>query len=111
MNLYQIPQSLHLGEEHTEVIASGEYVRIERIISSGHTTPPGKWYDQERDEWVVLLEGEAVLEYADGGRDRMARGDWVYLPAHRKHRVAETRTDPPCVWLAVHANLGPMRGG
>ena len=76
-------------------------VRIERIVSHGHASAPGFWYEQEMDEWVALLQGEAVLEWEDGTSLRMAPGDWVLLPALERHRVAWTSPDRPTLWLAV----------
>ncbi len=73
---------------------------VERIVSHGHTTPPGEWYDQDQDEWVMVLQGEATLEFPEGTTMRLVQGMHVLLPAHRKHRVAHTST--PCLWLAVH---------
>jgi len=77
-------------------------VRIERIVSRGHTTPEGQWYDQDADEWVALLQGEASIAYADGTTAKLAAGDWICLPAHCRHRVASTSSEPPAIWLAVH---------
>ena len=76
---------------------------VERIVSAGHSTPPGEWLEQDRDEWVVVLAGEAELAYAGGSRLRLRAGDYVLIPAGERHRVESTRVDPPCVWLAVHA--------
>ena len=87
------------GDEFTETLLASGDVRIERIISTVQVSPPGFWYDQEEDEWVALLEGRAMLEYADGRSFTLKRGDWVLIPAHRRHRVAFT--DSYCVWLAV----------
>ncbi len=84
-------------------MAAGEGVSIERIVSAGHATPAGEWLEQERDEWVVLLEGEAELAYEDGSRVRLSAGDHVVIPGGTRHRVERTRDDPPCIWLAVHA--------
>ena len=77
---------------------------VERIVSSGQASPPGHWFAQERDEWVVLLEGEVELVYEDGSRLRLGPGDHVLIPAGERHRVEWTREEPPCVWLAVHAD-------
>jgi cupin 2 domain-containing protein len=79
-------------------------VLVERIVSAGQTTPAGEWLEQERDEWVVLLEGEVELVYEDGSRLRLGPGDHVLIPAGERHRVEWTRADPPCIWLAVHAD-------
>lgn len=85
-------------------------LRVERIVSRGHATPPGGWYDQPADEWVVLLAGAARLEI-EGRADalELRPGDWVLLPAHVRHRVAGTDPDRDTVWLAVHA--GDVRSG
>ena len=93
-----------LSEELVEQVAVGEGVAIERIVSAGQATPAGEWLEQERDEWVVLLEGEAELAYEDGSRVRLSAGDHVVIPAGTRHRVEWTRTEPPCIWLAVHAD-------
>jgi cupin 2 domain-containing protein len=78
-------------------------LRLERIVSDGHATPPGEWYDQERDEWVVLLQGGAGLRFE--GEDRvlvMQPGDYVLIPAHRRHRVEWTEGAQKSIWLALH---------
>lgn len=78
---------------------------LERIVSDGQATPEGQWYDQERDEWVLLLSGEAGLLFADEDRPRVMRpGDHVLIPAHRRHRVAWTAAGQKTVWLALHFN-------
>lgn len=84
--------------ELTDLLARSHGGRVERIVSWGHSTG---WYDQDEDEWVAVLAGEAVLEYEDGSTEALAAGDWAWLPAHRKHRVAATAADRPTVWLAV----------
>lgn len=85
-------------------MAGGGGVSIERIVSAGHATPAGEWLEQERDEWVLLLDGEAEVAYEDGSRVRLTSGDHVVIPGGRRHRVEWTRADPPCMWLAVHAD-------
>ena len=79
-------------------------VRVERIVSNRHASPPGFWYDQAGGEWVAVLQGEATLEFADGRLLDLRAGDWVSIPAHVRHRVK--RTGPATVWLAVHAGSG-----
>ena len=80
-------------------------ILIERIISAGQSSPPGFWYEQERDEWVVLLQGESELLWEEGRKLTLKAGDWVLLPAGERHRVEKTSTDPPCIWLAVHGKI------
>lgn len=90
------------SEELVEILAENRHVRIERIVSTGHASPEGFWYDQEDAEWVVVLKGEAKLLF-DGETEpiTMHPGDHVLIPAHRKHRVQWTTLDEPIVWLAV----------
>ena len=102
-NLLDLPDGLPQEQELFEPLVSTKNILIERIVSSGHATPAGEWYDQERDEWVLLVQGEATLSYDDGRTFDLRPGDYAFIPAHRKHRV--DRTSAPCVWLAIHANL------
>ena len=101
-NLFNdIPRTLP-DELYTQ-IASGRSVRIERIVSSGHKTPAGEWYDQDQDEWVLVLKGGATLSFEDDNAALdMTPGDYVLIPAHCRHRVSRTAQDEPTVWLAVH---------
>lgn len=87
-------------EERFEPLLEAAGVRVERIVSHNHASPEGFWYDQPADEWVMVFSGEATLEFDDGTHHHLRAGDWITLPAHRRHRVAATvgRT----VWLAVH---------
>ena len=106
-NIFDLPSSLPHNQELFESLLSAPNILIERIISTGQATPPGKWYDQNRDEWVILLQGEALLSYADGSTIKLKPGDYLFIPAHQKHRVEYTTSEPPCIWLAVHTHLEP----
>src|SRR4051794_3858533 len=88
------------GEEVIETLLQSGSVRIERIVSNGEGSPAGFWYDQDGDEWVMLAKGTAALEFEGGKRSKMAAGDYLLIPAHRKHRVLEVSQD--AVWLALH---------
>jgi len=90
------------AEEEVVRLAAGAGARIERIVSCGHASPPGFWYDQDRPEWVALLQGQARLEFADGRSLSLRAGDWLAIAAHARHRVAATSAAPPAIWLAVH---------
>ena len=103
-NIFHLPSSLPY-EELFEALVTTDNILIERIISTGQTTPSREWYDQDRDEWVILLQGEASLAYVDGSQIKLTAGDYLLIPAHQKHRVEYTSSEPPCIWLAVHANL------
>lgn len=77
-------------------------VRVERIVSHGHASPDGFWYDQPQGEWVVVLKGAARLGFEDGAVVELGPGDCMNIPALRRHRVEWTTPDEPTVWLAVH---------
>jgi len=101
-NLFaNIPASL--TEEFFETLAETATLRLERIVSKGHASPPGFWYDQDWNEWVVVLSGHARLQFADDGTTvDMSPGDHLAIPAHRKHRVDWTDPAAETVWLAAH---------
>jgi cupin 2 domain-containing protein len=89
--------------EQVERLVGGRDFRIERIVSTGQASPPGFWYDQPDDEFVVLLAGAARLRFeGDDCSLDLEPGDWIEIPAHVRHRVEWTQADPPTVWLAVH---------
>lgn len=99
-NIFQLPTELP-NIELFEILLQQPGIKIERIISTGQTTPPQQWYDQPQHEWVILLQGEAEISYVDSSI-RLHRGDYLFIPAHQKHRVNYTSFQPPCIWLAVH---------
>ena len=93
-----------LPEELVETLATGAGpMRIERIVSRGHRSAEGFWYDQDRAEWVALLAGSATLRLdgPEGELVSLVPGDWIHLSAHRKHRVETTDPGTDTVWLAV----------
>ncbi len=91
-----------LPEELVDVLAENSHVRIERIVSGGHSSRAGFWYDQAESEWVIVLKGEAkLLMEGDAAPLHMKAGDHVRIPPHRRHRVEWTTPDQPTVWLAV----------
>jgi len=90
-----------LPEELSHELASGRRFRLERIVSRGHASPEGFWYDQEEDEWVLLIDGEARLDFDDGRSVSLAAGDYLLIPAHCRHRVAWTDPEQDTVWLAL----------
>ena len=87
-------------ELFTSLIDSA-HVRIERIVSQGHSSPAGFWYDQPEHEWVLLLQGAAKIGF-EGRTIELHPGDTLNIPAHQKHRVEWTTPEQPTVWLAVH---------
>ncbi len=100
-NILALPPSLP-QQELFEVLLRRDRTLIERIISTGQSTPPGKWLDQEAAEWVILLQGQAELSFETGVAVSLSAGDYLFIPPHQKHRVEATSVNPPCIWLAIH---------
>jgi len=99
-NLFS-PVSPSAGEVYTELLARPG-VRIERIVSTGQSSPPGFWYDQQEAEWVLVLAGEALLRFEDEPEPRrLGAGDFVDIAPRRRHRVEWTEPAQPTIWLAV----------
>jgi cupin 2 domain-containing protein len=103
-----IPEDL--PEELFETLAKSGSIRLERIVSHGHATADDQWYDQDCDEWVLLLTGSAGLLF-EGQTDPqvLEAGDYVMIPAHCRHRVAWTDQRVKSVWLAVHFSGGAVQ--
>lgn len=97
MNIFDIPP-LPLKEEQINILAQNENVRIERIISRGQVTD---WYDQNETEFVVLLDGNAKLEFENNNILILNKGDSITIKPHEKHRVSFTSVEPPCIWLCI----------
>ena len=95
--------ALPLPDEVVDPLVERQGLRIERIVSTGQATPEGQWYDQDTDEWVLVVQGSARLRIEGEREDReLSEGDWILLPAYCRHRVTWTRAKPPTVWLAIH---------
>jgi cupin 2 domain-containing protein len=88
-------------DELVDVLARSTNVRIERIVSTGQSSPEDFWYDQDENEWVTVLKGEGQILFDDGQSVQLLIGDHVLIPAHRKHRVEWTTPEEPTIWLAV----------
>lgn len=102
-NIYQALPDTPQTNEVFQVLAggAGSAVKIERIVSQGHVTPKDEWYDQDQSEWVIVLQGQAVLSFQDRDDMHLNAGDYVCIPAHVRHRVSWTLPDADTVWLAV----------
>ncbi|HEX7857130.1 MAG TPA: cupin domain-containing protein [Sphingobium sp.] len=98
--LATLPDASH-AEQFTELLARPG-IRIERIVSQGQVTPEDAPYDQPHEEWVMLLGGGARLWLEGEGERDLTPGDTLLIPAHVRHRVTWTSTEPPAIWLAVH---------
>ncbi|AUJ72162.1 MULTISPECIES: cupin domain-containing protein [unclassified Pseudoalteromonas] len=90
-----------LTEEVFETVLSHSNIRIERIVSNGHTSPSSGYYDQDENEWVLVLQGCAELIFGDGKTITLKAGDSLNIPAHQKHKVSYTDTLEPTIWLAI----------
>jgi cupin 2 domain-containing protein len=96
-----------LGAEDLLAVLDSGNVRIQRIVSRAYVTPPGFWFDQDTDEWVIVLRGSATLEFENGSTVEMRAADYLTILSHVRHRVA--RTDDETVWLAVHLPASAVR--
>jgi len=103
MNLSKIFAAIttDLSSEVFEDIIKSPNIRVERIISKGQTTPDDSWYDQDEHEWVLVLEGKAILGFEDGYSVTLNKGDYINIPAHCKHKVSWTDPDQVTLWLAI----------
>ncbi|MBN3034043.1 MAG: cupin domain-containing protein [Bacteroidales bacterium] len=108
-NIHANTGNAYPGTEQFDTLLNGNGWKVERIITFGSIHEPGPWYDQDTGEWVLLIEGEASLEMEDHGIIRMKGGDYLFIPAHVKHRVVETSAHPNCLWLAIHGDM-PRKG-
>jgi len=91
------------SHEIFETLLDSDNFKLERIISSGQATPQGKWLCQESDEWVILLSGNARLIFEDQeGFLDLFPGDYIHIPAKKRHRVEWTDENQKTIWLAFH---------
>jgi cupin 2 domain-containing protein len=97
-----------LPEVLIQPLLSTPSVGIERIVSLGHASPKGFWYDQEMHEWVLLVKGAARLMFEGEEPIDLRPGSFVNIPAHQRHRVEWTDPDQPTIWLAIHHEAGPL---
>jgi cupin 2 domain-containing protein len=97
-NLFNNIPDLTESEEF-ETLLQQDNIKIERIISSPQ--PEETLQRQKHDEWVLLLEGEAVLDIENKNHP-LASGDYLFIPAGTPHRVVSTSREPLCIWLAIH---------
>lgn len=92
-----------LADEVFSTLYHAEGVRIERIVSRGHASPPGFWYDQNEHEWVIVLKGHAAIQFdGDSAPVELQPGAYLNIPAHARHRVVSTHPTEQTVWLAIH---------
>lgn len=96
-----IPQGL--SEEFIETLSESKNVKVKRIVSHGQKSKPDTWYDQDKNEFVLLIQGQAKLEFKEKDKiTHLKPGDYLIIPAHKKHRVDWTPLNEDTVWLTVH---------
>ena len=98
MNVFNLP-ALPLSEELITKLTESDNVRIQRIISTGQVS--SDWYDQAETEFVLLLDGNAAVEFEDGRSVAMSKGDTLLIEPRERHKVIYTSIEPPCIWLCV----------
>lgn len=91
----------NLDREAFEDIVNNDRIRIERILSFGHSSPEQGWYQQAENEWVMVLSGSGTLLLDNGDEFTMSPGDYQLIPAQQRHKVIRTAKDEPTIWLAV----------
>lgn len=92
----------NIQTEVFENIVDSSNVKIERIISKGHASTPTEWLDEQANEWVIVLQGEAILLFDNASSVTLKTGDYINIPAHTKHKVEWTTPDTETIWLAIH---------
>ena len=94
MNIFDL-KDLSEKEEVVRILAEGKNVKIEKIISTGQTTD---WQESEQNEFVILVQGEAEIEYFED------KGDTILINRGEKHRVSYTSKNPCCIWICIFFN-------
>lgn len=94
----------NLTDEIIETILTNKNIRIERIISKGQSSPEDFWYDQTENEWILVLEGKAIIKFEDESIITLHKGDYLLIPANKKHRVEWTDPEQHTIWLAIFFN-------
>jgi cupin 2 domain-containing protein len=89
-------------QEFFEELLRYKNIRIERIVSQGHASLQNGWYDQEENEWVIVMEGAGSILFENGNEVNLKKGDYLNIPAHARHKVIWTDPDNITIWLAVH---------
>lgn len=101
-NIFRTDDIADFKEELFFGLYKNENCLVEKIISSGQSTEEGIWLEEDRDEFVVLLQGESELVFEDQESVKLTKGDYLLIPAGKKHRVNFTSAEPKCIWLAIH---------
>eukprot|EP00607_Mallomonas_marina_P004210 CAMPEP_0182428084 /NCGR_PEP_ID=MMETSP1167-20130531/21008_1 /TAXON_ID=2988 /ORGANISM="Mallomonas Sp, Strain CCMP3275" /LENGTH=142 /DNA_ID=CAMNT_0024610745 /DNA_START=288 /DNA_END=713 /DNA_ORIENTATION=+ len=108
-NVYSsvVPGQVYPEEQLTPLLSCPIGLRVNHIVSTGHVTAEDEWYDQQDNEWVLLINGTATLQFVDGMTHDMVAGSYLYIPRHCRHRVLRTSVSPAAVWVAIHHDGDP----
>lgn len=101
-NIFIPPETLPEDFEYFQTLFEKDNILIEKIISKGQRTPENQWLEQDKDEFVVLLHGEAEISFDNAESTSLKSGDYLFIQKNQRHRVEKTSTDPECIWLAFH---------
>ncbi|MDD3051523.1 MAG: cupin domain-containing protein [Candidatus Cloacimonetes bacterium] len=93
--------NLNPANEIVDILLESTNIRIEKIVSCGQASPPGFMYDQDENEWVIVIKGSAIVSFEDGKKHKLNPGNYLNITAHQKHRVDWTLPDQETLWLAV----------
>lgn len=91
----------NINEEVFDILLQNDRITIERIISKGQSSPKSGWYDQNENEWVIILKGAATISLEESDDISLSAGSHLHIPAHTKHQVKWTDPDIETIWLAV----------
>lgn len=100
-NFFTDLPSLSLDNEEFKTLLESDKIKIERIVSSGQNSPEDFWYEQEQNEWVIVLEGEAILSFEHEDDVMLKKGDFINIPSYKRHRVKSTIKNSYTIWLAI----------
>ena len=90
------------SDEQFDTLIQRRNIKIERIVSKGHQSPEAGWYDQEQNEWVIVLKGNASILFENEPILYLKEGEYINIPSHKRHKIINTSIDPETIWLAVH---------
>jgi len=106
-NIYNLAgYNFHPNSEFFQNILCNQTIKIERIISEGHASPPDFWYDQDEYEWVILLKGMAQIRFKSAPEAiTLSEGDYLLINPHERHRIEWTDPNQKTIWLAIHFKI------
>ncbi len=103
-NIFDIKEIIS-NKEVIETILEAKNIQVERIVSNGEVSPKDFWYNQDNDEWVCLIQGTAILEFEEEEEVKLKEGDYLLIPAYKKHRVSFLSKEPNCIWITIHGEF------